>query len=71
MHGDPGPLVVMHACDNRSCINPDHLSVGTARDNVRDMIAKGRAVHKERMEVRYSFKVERRDFSDLAALLKT
>lgn len=37
----PG-AVVMHSCDNRSCVNPDHLSVGTHRANVHDAIKKGR-----------------------------
>jgi hypothetical protein len=44
MHKGPIPdgLVVMHSCDNPSCVNPDHLSVGTYRENTADMIAKGR-----------------------------
>lgn len=41
-----GPLpvghVVMHRCDVRACINPDHLIGGTVADNNRDMFAKGR-----------------------------
>jgi len=35
-------LVVMHSCDNRRCINPEHLSTGTPKDNIQDMVAKNR-----------------------------
>lgn len=38
----PEDKVVMHTCDNRLCINPEHLRIGTQRDNVMDMISKGR-----------------------------
>jgi hypothetical protein len=33
---------ICHSCDNPACINPDHLREGTPRDNIHDMIAKGR-----------------------------
>ncbi|MDE2097976.1 MAG: HNH endonuclease [Patescibacteria group bacterium] len=42
-HGEgPGDMHVLHRCDNRKCVRPDHLFLGTNLDNVRDMLDKGR-----------------------------
>lgn len=38
----PKGKMVLHHCDNRSCCNPKHLYVGTAKDNTRDMLQRGR-----------------------------
>lgn len=41
---DPVGKVVMHTCDNPSCLNPEHLVLGTTKQNVADKYAKGRNV---------------------------
>lgn len=43
----PENILVCHSCDNRACINPDHLSLGTKKDNAIDMYIKKRSPNRK------------------------
>ena len=48
LHGmDITDKIVCHKCDNPCCVRPDHLFVGTQKDNMQDMIKKGRKARVE------------------------
>jgi hypothetical protein len=48
-HGEWPELDVLHKCDNRRCVNPDHLFLGSNQDNVEDAMAKNRFPRGERV----------------------
>ena len=47
-HPIPPSIYVCHKCDTPMCVNPDHLFLGTAQENVNDMILKGRGAKQKK-----------------------
>lgn len=66
-HGPiPEGMEILHSCDTRNCVNPEHLSVGTHAENVaeqveRDRVRKGRDMY-------WSVKLTEQDVRDIRAM---
>ena len=56
----PEGYVIMHLCDNRSCVNPSHLVAGTKSENTRDMDRKGRRVKSRKSKQSHGLSVRQR-----------
>jgi hypothetical protein len=59
----PPGMCVLHKCDRRPCINPDHLFLGTRTDNAADRQAKGRTYNGRRKLTAEDASLIRSDFS--------
>lgn len=61
-------MMILHRCDTRHCVRPDHLRVGTAADNAADMMRKGRQQHGEK---HYRAKLTEQSVRDIRAEYST
>ncbi len=67
-HGVHPSMIICHKCDNKLCVNPDHLFEGTQRDNILDAKSKGRLAVGDRSGARLHPEKYRGDNSHNAKL---
>ena len=63
----PDGMCVLHACDNPGCVRPDHLFLGTTKDNALDKVSKGRARGAKRGESHHFSKLSSCDIVTIKA----
>lgn len=63
----PKGLLIRHKCDNPSCINPNHLELGTIQDNISDRVNRGRQIKGSQV---YSSKLTEEDVRQIKVELK-
>lgn len=61
----PGGKLVRHKCDNKSCVNPNHLEPGTDADNSHDMVLRNRST---KGEINPMSKITENDVRDIVKL---
>lgn len=59
----PDGLEILHSCDVRNCVRPDHLSTGTHAENVRDQVEKDR--HRKGVQMYWSAKLSEADVREI------
>ncbi|AUR85686.1 homeodomain-like protein [Vibrio phage 1.079.O._10N.286.45.E9] len=67
----PDGMMVCHKCDNPRCVNPIHLFIGTAKDNMDDKIAKGRHVGAKKGSNHHGAKLVEWQVKEIKNLLNT
>lgn len=66
----PDGMLVQHSCDNRWCVNPDHLSVGSVATNNHDALLKGRKATKLRPDDVQAIRAQLRQGASQRALAR-